>query len=153
MNTILSYKIIMKIKLLVLFALIVISSCGNPFKEISPASNPDSIKVKLEVIKGKSHEGKGEFTLKFINYGNRDIARCSIKIDNKYEHKFEGLINKTEDWSGKLETSLLENGKSLTFEFSVDIDNYTIIGITDNNYQFPKTIELSCLDGTVKWNL
>jgi len=130
---------------------ILIISCGNPFNEIKPVSNPDSIKVRLEIIKDKSTDGhKGEFTLKFINTGKKDIARCSIKIDN-FEHILEGLIDKSDDYVGKLQTSLLEEDKSVTLIFSKEIDNYSIFGINDDNFSFPQTIELTCLDGKIIW--
>jgi hypothetical protein len=142
----------MKIFLFIFSFSVLLLSCGNPYVEINPASNPDSIKVKLEVIKEKSSGGhKGEFTLKFINTGKKDIARCSIKIDDKYEHILQGLIDKSDDYIGKLQTSLLEEDKSVTIIFDKEIDNYSIFGITDENLSFPHSIELSCLDGKIIW--
>jgi hypothetical protein len=142
----------MKQFIFLLFISFLSFSCGNPYKEISPEFNPDSLKVKFEIISEKSSgEHKGEFVLKFINTGKKDLARCSIKIDNKYEHIFEGLIDKSDDYTGKLTTSLLEENKSVTLVFSDEIDNFSIFGIKDENYSFPQTIELMCLDGKVIW--
>jgi hypothetical protein len=140
------------IKLLIAVFLIIFSSCSRQFREIQPALNQDTIKIKLEIFTEKSTPGtRDEFTLKLTNTGIRDLARCTLNFDNKYTHQLEGLINKTEDWEGKPQTSMLPAGESEIIVFSKDIDNYTIFGITDKDFRVPETIELSCLDGKVVW--
>jgi hypothetical protein len=140
------------IKFLIVFFTIIFLSCSQQFREITPVSNQDSIKIKLELSAEKPAPGsRDEFTIKLTNTGVRDLARCSLKLDNKYEHQLEGLINKTDDWIGKPETSMLPTGESAIIVFSSDFDNYTIFGITDKDFRVPETIELKCLDGKVVW--
>ena len=140
------------IKFLIVFFTILFFSCSQQFREITPVYNQDSIKIKLEISAEKSTPGlRDEFTIKLTNTGARDLARCTLKLDNKYEHQLEGLINKTDDWTGKPETSMLATGESAIIVFSSDFDNYTIFGITDKDFRVPETIELNCLDGKVVW--
>lgn len=129
-------------------------SCGTQFKEIIPLSNENNIKIKLEIFIEKSEPGlKTPFTLRLINTGERDLARCNLKFDDKYEHQLEGLINKSEEWEGKLRYSMIKAGESVTIVFSNEIDNYNIFGITDKNFNLPETVELNCLDGKVIWKI
>lgn len=129
-------------------------SCGTQFKEITPLSNENNIKIKLEIFIEKSEQGpKTPFTLRLINTGERDLARCNLKFDDKYEHQLEGLINKCEEWEGKIRYSMLKTGESVTIPFSPDFDNYNIFGIPENESHIPKTIELNCLDGKVIWKI
>ena len=146
-------QIIMKyFNILILFSALFFFSCAEKYKEISPVSNTDSIKVKLEISDVKSSKnGRAEFCLRFINSGQRDLGRCVIKLDNKYEHQLEGLFCKTEDWEGKPQISMIKTGESATIVFEKDLDNYSIFGIKDENFGLPETIELICLDGKVTW--
>lgn len=131
-----------------------IYSCGEQFKEITPITNENNIKIKLELIIEKPVSGsRTPFTLRLINTGERDLARCNIKFDNKYEHQLEGLINKSEDWEGKVKYSMLKVEESVTIPFNNEFDNYSIFGITDKSYNLPETIELNCLDGKVIWKI
>jgi len=142
------------LNILYLFIALIFFSCGQPFKEITPQSNDNSIKIKLELSEEKSEPGtRTPFTIRLINTGERDLGRCTLKLDNKYEHQLEGLINKSEDWEGKIKYSMLKIEESVTIVFSRDIDNYSIFGIIDNNFSLPETIELNCLDGKVVWKL
>jgi hypothetical protein len=136
-----------------LFSLLfLLFSCGQQLKEITPLSNENNIKIKLEMLVENPTSGsKGAFTIRLMNTGERDIGRCSLKLDNKYEHQLEGLINKSEDWEGKIKYSMLKAEESVTIVFSEAIDNYSIFGISDKNYNVPETIELNCLDGKVIW--
>jgi hypothetical protein len=126
-------------------------SCSQQFKEIIPLSNQDSIKIKLELAVEKPSGTKDVFTLRLMNTGERDLGRCNLKFNNKYEHQLEGLINKDEDWEGKIKHSMLKFGESVTIVFSPDFDNYSIFGIPGNETRLPGTIELNCLDGKVIW--
>jgi len=137
--------------LTVLLCTVIFFSCEEKYKELSPASNRDSIKVKLELSEVKSSGGKAEFSIRLINTGERDLARCTLNLDNKYRHQLEGVIHKTPDWEGKPETSIIKMGESATIEFRKDNDNYNIFGIKDDNFTLPETIELICLDGSVIW--
>ncbi len=129
-------------------------SCGQDYKEVVPFLNENNIKIKLEILKEKEKsESDGSFSLRIINTGERDLARCELKLDNKYEHQLEGLINKSELWEGKIKHSMLKAGESVTLIFSKEYDNYSIFGITDKNYKIPETIELNCLDGRVIWKI
>lgn len=140
------------IKFFIVFFTILFFSCSRQYREITPVSNTDSIKVRLEISSDKSTPGsRDEFTIKLTNTGVRDLARCTLKLDNKYEHQLEGLINKTPDWIGKPETSMLATGEGANIVFDSDFDNYTIFGITDKDFRVPETIELNCLDGKVVW--
>lgn len=140
------------IKLLIIFSFLFLISCSPKYREIIPLSNVNNIKVKLEIASSKHKDGqRDEFTLKLTNMGDRDLGRCTLKLDDKYEHQLEGLINKTEDWEGKPQTSLLPAGESQFIVFNKDLDNYSIFGITDKEYRVPETIELNCLDGQVVW--
>lgn len=146
--------IMKNINIFLLAFLIFLISCGQPYKEITPAVNENNIKVKLEMLMDKPVFGeRTPFTLRIINTGERDLARCNLKFDDKYEHQLEGLINKSDDWEGKIKHSMLKINESVTLEFSKDFDNYSIFGITDNNFNIPATIELNCLDGKVIWKL
>lgn len=139
---------------LIPLSLLFLFSCGQEFKEILPQSNQDSIKIKLEIIIEKPSTGsRTPFTLRLINTGERDLGRCSLKFDDKYEHQLEGLINKSEDWEGKIKYSMLKVEESVTVPFNNEFDNYSIFGITDKNFTIPETIELNCLDGKVIWKL
>ena len=144
---------LLKLNILLFFAtFIIFSSCEEKYKEITPLSNENNIKIKLEISEVKTSPGKkAEFTLRLINTGDRDLGRCTLKLDNKYEHQLEGLINKSDDWEGKESTSMLKAGDSATLVFSTDCDNYSIFGINDNNFTLPEMIELNCLDGKVTW--
>jgi hypothetical protein len=128
-------------------------SCGQEFKEILPQSNADSIKIKLELNIEKSIDSKDIFTVRLFNYGERDIGRCTLKFDNKFEHQLEGLINKSDDWEGKIKYSMLKVQESVTIPFSPDFNNYSIFGIPGNESRIPETIELNCLDGKVIWKI
>jgi hypothetical protein len=140
------------LKFLILLSLLFLFSCGQEYKEILPQSNADSIKIKLEISTEKSIPGvRDAFSLKLSNTGKRDLGRCTLKFDNKYEHQLEGLINKDEDWEGKLQTSMLKTEDIAIIVFNSDIDNYSIFGITEKEYHIPETIELNCLDGKVIW--
>jgi hypothetical protein len=142
------------LNLLFLLTSIILFSCEQPFKEVTQQSNENNIKIKLELSEEKSKPGtKASFTLRLINIGERDLGRCTLRLDNKYEHQLEGLINKTEDWEGKTQTSMLKSEESATIVFDRDIDNYDIFGIRDDNFSLPETIELNCLDGKVVWKL
>ncbi|MCX6165899.1 MAG: hypothetical protein NTU73_13725 [Ignavibacteriae bacterium] len=132
--------------------LFLLFSCGQQFKEITPITNENNIKIKLEIVVEKPAPGsKAAFTLKLINTGERDLARCSLKFDNKYEHQLEGLINKSEDWEGKIKYSMLKVEESVTIPFNNEFDNYSIFGIPESEACIPETIELNCLDGKVIW--
>ena len=140
------------IKFLIVIFLFLFVSCSNKLREITPQSNDSGIKIKLEISDEKINPGSRDaFTLIFTNTGERDLGRCTIKLDNKYEHQLEGLIDKTEDWEGKLQISMLQAGENVTLSFDKDIDNYSIFGITDKEFRIPETIELNCLDGKVVW--
>jgi len=140
------------LKFLIPLSLLLFFSCGQEFKEILPQSNADSIKIKLEISTEKSTPGtRDAFSLKLTNTGKRDLGRCTLKFNNKYEHQLEGLINKDEDWEGKLQTSMLKTEGVAIIVFNSDIDNYIIFGITEKDYRIPETIELNCLDGKVIW--
>lgn len=142
------------INFLLILSSLLFFSCSRQFKEINPQSNENNIKVKLEIEVEKSKAGtRTPFTLRLINTGERDLGRCSLKFDNKYEHQLEGLINKDEDWEGYLKHSMLKVGESVTIEFSPDCDNYKYFGITDNNFNLPGTIELNNLDGNIVWKI
>jgi hypothetical protein len=145
----------MKFLNILLFALLFLFySCGQQFKEIAPLSNENNIKLKLEVLTDKQGGDLPDaFTLRISNTGERDIARCTLKFDNKYEHQLEGLINKDSDWEGKLKYSLVQANESVTIVFSKDIDNYSIFGITDKNFKIPETIALNSLDGKIVWKI
>jgi hypothetical protein len=143
------------LKLLIPLSLLLFFSCGEQqYKEILPQSNQDSIKIKLEISTEKSTPGSRDaFSLKLTNTGKRDLGRCTLKFDNKYEHQLEGLINKDEDWEGKLQTSMLKTEDIAIIVFNIDIDNYSIFGITEKDYRIPEIIELNCLDGKVIWKI
>lgn len=142
------------LKYLFVFFLFTFFSCGQQFKELTPVSNENNIKIKLEILTEKPGTGgRVPFTIRLINTGDRDLARCNIKFDNKYEHQLEGMINKSTDWEGKIKYSMLKTEESVTLAFSDDVDNYSIIGITDKNFSLPGIIELNCLDGKVVWKL
>jgi hypothetical protein len=129
-------------------------SCGKEYKEILPQSNTDSIKIKLEIFTEKSTPGtRDAFSLKLTNTGKRDLGRCTLMFDNKYTHQLEGLINKDDDWEGKLQTSMLKTEDIAIIVFNNDIDNYSIFGITEKDYRIPEIIELNCLDGKVVWKI
>ncbi|MFA5404954.1 MAG: hypothetical protein WC358_08475 [Ignavibacteria bacterium] len=141
------------LKILVFLSLLVSFSCGKEFKEIKPQSNADSIKIKLELAIEKPIGNKDVFTVRLFNYGERDVGRCTLKFDNKFEHQLEGLINKDEDWEGKIKYSMLKVQECFTIPFSPDFDNYKTLGIPENETRIPKTIELNCLDGKIFWNI
>lgn len=142
------------LNILLFIIFILILSCGTQFKEIFPLSNENNIKIKLEMFIEKSEQGaKTPFTLRLINTGERDLARCNLKFDDKYEHQLEGLINKSEVWEGKIRYSMLKAGESVTIPFSNEIDNYTLFGITDKYFNIPDIVELNCLDGKVIWKI
>lgn len=142
------------INFLIIFFAFLILSCGEHYKEITPVSNENNIKIKLEITIEKPVPGsRTPFTLRLINTGDRDLARCILKFDNKYEHQLEGLINKSEDWEGKVKYSMLKVEESVTIPFSNEFDNYSIFGISDKNFNLPETIELNCLDGKVIWKI
>lgn len=140
-------------KFLFLPVFLLLLSCGQDFKEINPLSNEDSIKIRLELNFGKPAGNKDNFIVRLYNYGERDIGRCTLKFDNKFEHQLEGLINKDSDWEGKIKYSMLKVQESVTIPFSPDFDNYSIFGIPENETRIPKIIELNCLDGKIIWKI
>lgn len=139
------------LKYLIFAFVIIFSSCAEKYREITVFSNPDSVKVKLEISDVNTSGGKAEFSLRFINTGERDLGRCRIKLNDKYEHQLEGLFCITEDWEGKPQTSMIKTGESATVIFGPKYDNYSLFGIKDDNFGLPEIIELTCLDGKVTW--
>jgi len=138
-------------KYIIIVFILVFSSCAEKYREITIFSNPDSVKVKLEISDVNTSGGKAEFSLRFINSGERDLGRCRIKLNNKYEHQLEGLFCKTDDWEGKPQVSMIKAGESATIVFDKNNDNYSLFGIREETFGLPETIELTCLDGKVTW--
>lgn len=136
---------------IVIVFVLIFSSCAEKYREIAIFSNPDSVKVKLEISDVNTSEGKAEFSLRIINSGERDLGRCRIKFNDKYEHQLEGLSCKTDDWEGKPQVSMIKTGESATVVFGKDNNNYSLFGIKDETFGLPEIIELNCLDGKVIW--
>lgn len=147
----------MKIKLTNLLIILIslnLYSCGNKIKEFTPASNENNLKVKLEVKKESSKNDKfAAFSLRFTNSGDRDFARCVIKLNGKYEHSLGGLYFESDDGVGHLNTSLLAGGEDVNLVFNDETDNFSNFGVKEDMLKNLETVELECLDGKVIWKI
>ena len=147
-------KITLNIALLV-FLSAMLSSCGMSWKELKPVTNEKGLRINLEVSKVKSKsEDFGAFALRITNQSDSDFIHCTFKFDDKYEHTFEGLKDKTYDEPIALTRSLLKSGDTFIFIFNSEIDNYQRFGIKDakKNY-IPSKIELKTHEGNLIWNV
>ena len=134
---------------------IVISSCGTGWKELKPVSNEKGLRINLEIRKEKSKsEDFGAFALRITNNSDSDFIHCTFKFDDKYEHKFEGLKDKTYDLPISLTRSLLKSGDTFIFIFNSEIDNYQRFGIKDEKKNYiPSKIEIYTHEGNLTWNV
>ena len=132
-----------------------ISSCGFSWKELKPASNEKGLRINLEISKEKSKsEDLGAFALRITNQSDSDFIHCTFKFDDKYEHTFEGLKDKTYDEPIVLTRSLLKSGDTFIFIFDSEIDNYQRFGIKDEKKNYvPKKVELKTHEGNLIWNV
>lgn len=134
---------------------IMLSSCGMSWKELKPVTNEKGLRINLEISKEKSKsEEFGAFALRITNQSDSDFIHCTFKFDDKYEHTFEGLKDKTYDEPIALTRSLLKSGDTFIFIFNSEIDNYQRFGIKDakKNY-IPSKIELKTHEGNLIWNV
>jgi len=147
-------KITLNIALLILLS-IVLSSCGTGWKEMKPASNEKGLRINLEISKEKSKsEDYGAFALRITNNSDSDFIHCTFKFDDKYEHTFEGLKDKSYDTPIALTRSLLKSRDTFIFIFNSEIDNYQRFGIKDERKNYiPKKIELKTHEGSLIWNV
>lgn len=147
-------KITLNIALIVLLSAM-LSSCGMSWKELRPVTNEKGLRINLEISKEKSKsEDFGSFALRITNNSDSDFIHCSFKLDDKYEHTFEGLKDKTYDEPITLTRSLLKSGDTFIFIFNSEIDNYQRFGIKEakKNY-IPSKIELKTHEGNLIWNV
>lgn len=149
MNKITSYIVVW------IFLSILLSSCGMGWKELKPVSNEKGLRIELEISKEKSKsEDFGAFALRITNKSDSDFIRCSFRFDDKHEHTFEGLKDKTYDEPIPLTRSLLKSGDTFIFIFNSEVDNYQRFGIKDEKKNYiPKKIELKTHEGNLIWNV
>ncbi|MCI0473133.1 MAG: hypothetical protein L0Y76_06055 [Ignavibacteria bacterium] len=148
--------------ILTLFAIIIaavnLNSCGSGWEELKPESNEKNLRIKLEITEESGSGENGAFGLRITNESDSDFVQCSFRFDDKYEHKFEGLSDKTGDAVIPLTRSLLKTRETFVFYFNDKIDNYTRFGLKDRikdgrkNY-IPSTIEFNCHVGTIVWKV
>lgn len=134
---------------------VLLSSCGMGWTELKPISNEKGLRINLEISNEKSKsDDAGAFSLRVNNKSDSDFIHCTFKFDDKYEHTFEGLKDKTYDEPIVLTRSLLKSGDTFIFIFNSEIDNYKRFGITDakKNYR-PSKIELKTHEGNLIWNV
>jgi hypothetical protein len=145
-----------------LFAMIIsavtLYSCGSGWEELKPVSNEKNLRIKLEITEESGSGENGAFALRITNESDSDFVQCSFRFDDKYEHKFEGLADKTGDAVIPLTRSLIKTRETFVFYFNDKIDNYTRFGLKEQikdgrkNY-IPSTIEFSCHVGTMVWKV
>ncbi|MFA5011269.1 MAG: hypothetical protein WC644_04875 [Ignavibacteria bacterium] len=147
-------KILLNVFLWLALSLIV-SSCGAGWKELKPVSNEKGLRIDLEITREKSKsEDQGAFALRITNNSDSDFIRCSLRFDDKHEHTFEGLKDKTGDVAIPLTRSILKSRDTFIFIFSSEVENYQRFGIKDEKKNYiPKKIELITHEGNLVWNV
>jgi hypothetical protein len=147
-------KITLNIALIVLLSAM-LSSCGMSWKELRPVTNEKGLRINLEISKEKSKsEDYGAFALRVTNKSDSNFIHCTFRFDDKYEHTFEGMKDKTYDEPIVLTRSLLKSGDTFIFIFNSDIDNYLRFGIKDAKKNYvPSKIELKTHEGNLIWNV
>lgn len=147
-------KILLNIFLLIALS-VVLSSCGMGWKELKPVSNEKGLRIDLEIAREKSDsEDQGAFALRITNNSDSDFIRCSLRFDDKHEHTFEGLKDKTGDVAIPLTRSILKSRDTFIFIFSSEVENYQRFGIKDEKKNYiPKKIELITHEGNLVWNV
>lgn len=134
---------------------VILSSCGTGWKELKPVSNEKGLRIDLEIRREESKsEDQGAFALRITNNSDSDFIRCSLRFDDKHEHTFEGLKDKTLDVAIPLTRSLLKSRDTFIFIFSSEVENYQRFGIKDEKKNYiPKKIELITHEGNLVWNV
>ncbi len=147
-------KILVNLFLWIALSLLV-SSCGTGWKELKPASNEKGLRIDLEISREKSEsEDQGAFALRITNNSDSDFIRCSLRLDDKHEHTFEGLKDKTGDVAIPLTRSILKSRDTFVFIFSSEVENYQRFGIKDEKKNYiPRKIELITHEGNIVWNV
>jgi len=140
---------------LIIFLSAMLSSCGMSWKELKPVSNEKGLRIDLEISKEKSKsEDYGAFALRVTNKSDSGFIHCTFRFDDKYEHTFEGMKDKTYDEPIVLTRSLLKSGDTFIFIFNSEIDNYQRFGIKDEKKNYiPSKIELKTHEGNLIWNV
>lgn len=137
---------------------VVLHSCGSGWEELKPVSNEKNLRIKLEITEEGGSGENGSFALRITNESDSDFVQCSFRFDDKYEHKFEGLADKTGDVMIPLTRSLIRTRETFIFYFNDKIDNYTRFGLKEQikdgrkNY-IPSLIEFNCHVGTIVWKV
>ena len=144
--------------IIIILATTAIFSCGSGWEELKPVSNEKNLRIKLEITKESGSGDNGAFALRITNESDSDFVQCSFRFDDKYEHKFEGLTDKTGDAVIPLTRSLIRTRETFVFYFNDKIDNYTRFGlkeqILDGRKDYiPSTIEFNCHVGTIVWKV
>jgi|GEM_PF-2002909 len=143
---------------ILIFSAAALCSCGSGWEELKPVSNEKNLRIKLEITEESGSGENGAFGLRITNESDSDFVQCSFRFDDKYEHKFEGLADKTGDAVIPLTRSLIKTRETFVFYFNDKIDNYTRFGLKDQikdgrkNY-IPSTIEFNCHVGTIVWKV
>lgn len=134
---------------------LMVSSCGSGWTELKPASNEKGLRIDLEISREKSKsEDQGAFALRITNNSDSDFIRCSLRFDDKHEHTFEGLKDKTGDVAIPLTRSILKSRDTFIFIFSSEVENYQRFGIKNEKKNYiPKKIELITHEGNLVWNV
>ena len=131
------------------------SSCGTGWIELKPVSNEKGLRIELEISREKSvSDDMGAFALRITNNSDSDFIRCSLRFDDKHEHTFEGLKDKTGDAAIPLTRSILKSRDTFVFIFSSEVENYQRFGIKDEKKNYiPRKIELITHEGNLVWNV
>ncbi|MCU0372027.1 MAG: hypothetical protein MUE56_02130 [Ignavibacteria bacterium] len=143
---------------LIIFSAAALCSCGSGWEELKPVSNEKNLRIKLEITEEGGSGENGAFALRITNESDSDFVQCSFRFDDKYEHKFEGLADKTGDAVIPLTRSLIKTRETFVFYFNDKIDNYARFGLKEQikdgkkNY-IPSTIEFNCHVGTIVWKV
>ena len=131
------------------------SSCGTGWIELKPVSNEKGLRIELEISREKSvSDDMGAFALRITNNSDSDFIRCSLRFDDKHEHTFEGLKDKTGDAAIPLTRSILKSRDTFVLIFSSEVENYQRFGIKDEKKNYiPRKIELITHEGNLVWNV
>jgi hypothetical protein len=141
-----------------LLAAVTLYSCGSGWEELKPATNEKNLRIKLEITEEGGSGENGSFALRITNESDSDFVLCSFRFDDKYEHKFDGLADKTGDAVIPLTRSLIRTRETFVFYFNDKVDNYARFGLKEQikdgrkNY-IPSTIEFNCHVGTIVWKV